>query len=94
MSQSLTNLLTHIIFGTKNRIQYIDDEINHELYLYIAKILQNHNCQSLRIGGTEDHIHILCIISKNLSIGKIVEEIKTSSSKWIKTKNQKYREFY
>jgi putative transposase len=94
MAQSLTSLLTHIVFGTKNKITYLDDEINHELYLYIAKILQNHNCQSLRIGGTDDHIHILCIIAKNLSVGKIVEEIKTSSSKWIKTKGLKYQEFY
>ena len=94
MAQSLTSLLAHIVFGTKNRIPYLDDEINHELYLYIAKILQNHNCQSLRIGGTKDHIHILCVIAKNLSIGKVVEEIKTSSSKWIKTKGIKYQEFY
>jgi len=94
MAQSLTNLLAHIVFGTKNRIPYLDDEINHELYLSIAKILQNHNCQSLRIGGTEDHIHVLCVLAKNLSVGKIVEEIKTSSSKWIKTKGKKYQEFY
>ncbi len=33
-------------------------------------------------------------MAKNLSIGKIVEEIKTSSSKWIKTKDPKYKEFY
>ena len=94
MAQSLTSLLAHIVFSTKNRITYLDDEINHELYLYIAKILQNHNCQSLRIGGTEDHIHILCVMAKNLSIGKIVEEIKIGSSKWIKTKGLKYKEFY
>ena len=78
----------------KTKTTCLDDGINHELYLYIAKILQNHNCQSLRIGGTEDHIHVLCVMAKNLSIGKIVEEIKTSSSKWIKTKGMKYQEFY
>jgi len=94
VAQSLTSLLIHIIFGTKNRTPYLDDEINQELYLYIAKILQNHNCQSLRIGGTDDHIHVLCVIAKNLSVGKIVEEIKTSSSKWVKTKGLKYQEFY
>jgi len=94
MAQSLTRLLAHIVFGTKDRTPYLDDKINQELYLYIAKILQIHNCQSLRIGGTEDHVHILCVMAKNLSIGKIVEEIKTSSSKWIKTKSPKYQEFY
>jgi REP element-mobilizing transposase RayT len=48
----------------------------------------------LRIGGTENHIHILFEIAKILSIGKIVEEVKTSSSRWIKTKDPKYKEFY
>jgi hypothetical protein len=38
MAQSLTSLLAHIVFGTKNRIPYLDDEINHELYLYIEPV--------------------------------------------------------
>jgi len=94
VAQSLTKLLIHVIFSTKKRISWLDDEISLELYSYISKILENHNCDTLRIGGTENHIHILCVMAKNLSIGKIVEEIKTSSSKWIKTKNSKYKKFY
>jgi len=94
MAQSLISVLIHIVFSTKNRAAYLDDEISPELYLYIAKILQNNNWQSLRIGGTTDHIHILCVMGKNLTLSKIVEEIKTSSSKWIKTKDQKYKAFY
>jgi putative transposase len=68
MAQSLTSLLAHIVFGTKNRIPYLDDEINHELYLYIAKTLQNHNCQSLRIGGTKDHIHMRCLATFRVAV--------------------------
>ena len=94
MAQSLISSLFHIVFGTKNRVAYLDDEINHELYLYIAKILQNNNCQPLRIGGTADHIHILCDTAKNITLSKIIEEIKTSSSKWIKGKHPKYKKFY
>jgi REP element-mobilizing transposase RayT len=56
--------------------------------------LRNHNCSALQIGGTENHIHILFEMAKTLSIGKIVEEIKISSSKWIKIKDPKYKEFY
>ena len=94
MAQSLISVLIHIVFSTKNRAAYLDDEISPELYLYIAKILQNHNWQSLRIGGMTDHIHILCVLGKNLTLSKIIEEIKTNSSKWIKTKGEKYQEFY
>jgi len=94
VAQSLTKLLIHIVFSTQKRISWLDEEISSELYLYLSKILKNHNCNMLRIGGTENHIHILCEMAKNLSIGKIVEEIKISSSKWIKTKNLKYKKFY
>ena len=94
MAQSLTKMLVHAIFGTKKRNSWLDDKISSELYPYISKVLKNHNCSALQIGGTENHIHILFEMAKTLSIGKIVEEIKTSSSKWIKTKDPKYKDFY
>ena len=58
MPQSLVSSLFHIVFSTKNRINYLDDNISSELYLYISKVLQNNNCYLLHIGGTIDHIHI------------------------------------
>ena len=94
MAQSLVSSIFHIVFGTKNRVAYLDDEISPELYLYIAKILQNHNCHSLRIGGMADHIHIFCALAKNITLSKIIEEVKTSPSKWVKTKDPKYKDFY
>ncbi len=94
MAQSLTKILVHIVFSTKKRKSWLDEEIISDLYLYVSKILKNHNCNALRIGGTENHIHILCELAKTLSIGKIIEEVKTSSSKWIKSKNSRYKEFY
>jgi len=94
MAQSLTKMLVHAIFGTKKRNSWLDDKISSELYPYISKVLKKHNCSALQIGGTENHIHILLEMAKTLSIGKIVEEIKTSSSKWIKTKDPKYKDFY
>ncbi len=51
-------------------------------------------CNPVKIGGEQDHIHILCMLSKNVAIAKLVEEVKKSSSKWIKGKNQKYNKFY
>jgi putative transposase len=46
------------------------------------------------MGGTSDHIHILCSISKNLAPSKIIEEVKTSSSKWMKTQGRQFADFY
>ena len=45
------------------------------------------------INGMEDHIHILCALSKNISLAKLIEKIKSSSSKWIKGKDNYYHHF-
>lgn len=45
------------------------------------------------INGTENHIHILCIMSKNVSLASLIEDVKRNSSRWIKTKDNHYRNF-
>jgi REP element-mobilizing transposase RayT len=39
------------------------DEIRIETYANMAGILKNLQCQTIKIGGVEDHIHILCSLS-------------------------------
>lgn len=90
MAHAFGEILFHVIFSTKQRQAWLDDKLNLELYPYIVKILINHNCRVLQIGGIDNHVHILCDVSKTLSIAKLVEEIKSSSSRWIKTKGQRY----
>lgn len=93
MAQSLSNVLLHIVFSTKNRPPWINVEIEEELFKYIAGTCCNLGCPSHKIGGADDHIHIACSLSRTMSISKLLEEIKTSSSKWIKTKSNEYGEF-
>ncbi len=94
MSKSLAQIYTHIIFSTKNRSPFINKKIRNELRLYISKILQNHGTPVLAIEAIQDHVHILCSLSKNNTLCKIIEEVKKSSSKWIKTKDGISPEFY
>jgi REP element-mobilizing transposase RayT len=68
--------------------------IESELYSYMGGILKNYKSNPIQIGGTSDHIHILCTLPKTMSIADLVEEIKKSSSKWIKTKGLEYQNFY
>ena len=93
MTQSLSKVYIHIIFSTKNRKFFITEEVELELFSYIGSILKSLNSNAIKINGTANHIHILCILSKNISISKIVEEIKKSSSKWLKTKGSEYSFF-
>ena len=93
MPQSLTKLLIHIIFATKGRRPWIKDEVRDELHAYIAGILKNYDSPALVIGSVEDHVHILCVLSKNHAIKKVMEGVKSNSSRWIKSKGPRYKEF-
>ena len=87
MPQSLSNVLVHLVFSTKHRRPFlIDKEVRNEMHAYLGGTCNNLDCPVLIVGGVADHVHILCALSRNLSIAKIVGEIKRSSSKWVKTK--------
>ncbi len=86
MPQSLANILVHIVFSTKNREFLIRQGLEDDLWRYVATICTNQGCHAHKICGIEDHIHIACNLSRTLSVSKLVEEVKTESSKWMKTK--------
>ena len=94
MSQSFVQFYAHIVFHTKNNLVLIRPEIEVELYSYLGGILKTYKSNPILIGGTSDHIHILCTLPKNMAPADLVEEIKKSSSKWIKTKGAPYKNFY
>jgi len=94
MPQSLVKNYIHIIFSTKNRYPFIDKNIRDELFNYLGGICKNIECNPLIIGGHEDHVHILCLLSRKIALMKLIEELKTHSSKWIKTKGIHYQKFY
>jgi len=94
MAQSLAKILVHIVFSTKGRKPFICSEIREELHAYLAGVLRNHDSPALLVNSVDDHVHILCRLSKNHALETIVEELKKSSSKWIKTKDESFRGFY
>jgi putative transposase len=94
MPQSLVHNYMHITFSTKDRYPFIDKNISEQLYSYLGGICKNLECNPIIIGGHKDHIHILCLLSRKIALMKLIEELKSHSSKWVKTKNMKYQNFY
>jgi putative transposase len=95
MPQSLAKVAIHIIFSTKRRTPWLKDAgIREALWAYMAGTLKGCESPAIVIGGAEDHVHILCLLSRNFAIKKIVEEVKKGPSKWIKGKGPEYRDFY
>jgi Transposase and inactivated derivatives len=93
MAQSLSKLFVHIIYHTKTTSVIIRKEDRNDLYAYIGAIIKDKNSIPILINGVEDHVHILCVMSKNITLAKLVEEIKGNSSRWIKTLNPYYKNF-
>ena len=93
MAQSLSKLFVHIVFHVKNKSNGIRFEEKSELYAYMASIIKDNESIPILINGVEDHVHILCVISKNIVLAKLVEGIKRHSSRWIKTKGRYYDKF-
>ena len=94
MPQSLVKNYVHLVFSTKYRQPFIDKIIQPKLYAYINGICQQNECYLYAIGGIEDHIHILCLLSKKMALYKLLETVKSNSSRWIKTKGKNYQDFY
>lgn len=94
MGQSLVKNYMHIVFSTKYRQPLIDESIEDELFSYLGGICNKLECNVVIVGGYKDHIHILCMLSKKIALSKLMEELKSHSSKWIKTKGNAYKNFY
>lgn len=94
MAQSLTQLYVHLVFSTKHRAPLITEEIKDDLWSYMGGICNNLDCPVVRIGGYTDHVHIACGLSKKITLIKLLEEVKKSSSRWIKEKYTRCNNFY
>jgi REP element-mobilizing transposase RayT len=94
MPQSLSSILIHLVFSTKNREPFITPAIETELHPYLATIFRALKSPSLCIDGTVDHVHVLFSLARLITIADLLEEIKTESSKWIKTKGPEFRNFH
>ena len=94
MGQSLSRVYVHITFSTKHRTRLIDKQIEVSLFEYLGGICKGLECNPIQVGGYQNHVHILCLLSKKIAQMKLLEEVKKQSSKWIKTKGAKYSNFY
>jgi REP element-mobilizing transposase RayT len=84
-AQSLARIVLHIVFSTKSRLPaFRDTPLASRLHAYIAGILQDCDCEPIRINGVVDHVHILCNLSRTWTVAKLIEEVKKSSSNWLK----------
>lgn len=93
MSRSLSLVVLHVIFSTKDRRPLLNAGVRKNLFAYLATVARNFGCECYRVGGVEDHVHLAIRFGKEQTIAKLIEELKTSSSKWLKTQGPDLKAF-
>ena len=83
MPQSLAKVYLHVVYSTKNREPLLAGEWRDELFRVLGGAANNLGCQSLIVGGVEDHVHLLIQLGRTISMADAVGKIKSTSSAWI-----------
>ncbi len=83
MPQSLAKVYLHIVFSTKNREPILADDWREELFRVLGGSANNLGCQSLRVGGVADHVHMLIVLGRTVTIADAVGKVKSTSSLWV-----------
>jgi putative transposase len=93
MANTYTSLYYHFIFSSKNRVPWLNSEIEQRIWQYLGGIARSHKMTALQIGGTPDHIHALVLALAAVSPSQIVQFLKGDSSKWIHAQFRSLRRF-
>lgn len=93
MASSLAKIDIHLIFHVKSTSVKIQEEDLPHAFAYIGGIIRDHDGIPFEIGGRTDHIHVFCSLPKSMSLSDFVRIIKSVSSKWLKTVNERYVSF-
>jgi len=92
--QSLSKVIFHIIFTTKNREPWLDSNARPRMHAYLATVCRDLGAELVRVGGVADHVHIVTTLPRTVSQAQFIEQIKKASSKWIKDLDARYRGFF
>jgi REP element-mobilizing transposase RayT len=93
MPQSLALVIVHLVFSTRDRAPLFDHPVRHDLHAYLATCARGLSCECYCVGGVADHVHLAVRLSRTITVAKLIEELKTSSSKWLKTQSPNLRVF-
>ena len=83
MAHTFANLLTHLIFSTKDRLPSIRPEFKSDLWAYLGGIARGLDGQALVVGGTADHAHLLVWLPPTLAVADSVRVLKANASRWV-----------
>jgi putative transposase len=85
MPQSLARVWLHLVFSTKDRRTYLQrDDFRDEMFQMLGHHVKEAGCVAVRAGGWHDHVHLVCGLTRTVTIAQLVEHVKVETSKWAK----------
>jgi REP element-mobilizing transposase RayT len=94
MPQSLSAVYVHAVFSTKERRPFLRaSTIRNATHSYLGGISDRLECPPVRIGGTEDHVHVLARLGRTISQADWIKELKRASTVWLKDQGREYADF-
>ena len=84
MASTLTKILIHATFSTKDRVPLIPASIEPDLFAYVGGICRRLESPLLAMGSVADHVHMLVSLGKTITLSDLMLNVKRDSSKWIK----------
>ena len=85
MPQSHAQIWLHVVFSTKARRPFLQEvAFREEKFRMLAHHVKEAKCVSASVGGHVDHVHLLVGLSRTLTVARLIESIKTETSKWAK----------
>ena len=94
MPQSLSKVILHIVFSTKDREPWLSLDVRARMHAYLATVCRDLGADVVRVGGVANHVHIVTTLPRTLSQAQLIEQAKKISSKWVKTVDVRYRGFF
>jgi REP element-mobilizing transposase RayT len=92
--QSLSKVVLHIVFSTKDREPWLDKDVRLRLHAYLATVCRDLSAEVSGVNGVADHVHLITTLPRTISQADLIEKLKKTSSKWIKTLDPRYRDFF
>ena len=84
MGHTLTNVLVHVVFSTKNREKSLTASIRKRLHAYLARAVNDEGGRAFAVNGGLEHVHLLVRLPPTVSLSDLMRKLKSNSSAWLR----------
>jgi len=85
MPHAFADICVHLVFGTRSRQPSLGPEMRPRLHAWLAGAVRTAACVPYQVGGHADHVHILLRLHRTQTISDLVQDLKVSSARWMKS---------